>query len=90
VRFAADGEGGTTPSGPPLTVAAAEGTVATLRAGPSGGDDPGLITRSRNGERVSSWTALGGESTLLGHRSGMSPQPPHVPLGRRSAESARW
>jgi len=65
VALAADGEGRDDAERPPLTVAAAEGTLAHLRGGTIGADDPGLITRSRNGERVELVDGTGGEPTPL-------------------------
>src|SRR5256886_4583249 len=52
VALAAEGEGPDDAAHRPLTVAAAEGTLGHLRGGTIGADDPGLIARSLNGERV--------------------------------------
>src|SRR5881296_1742561 len=48
-----------------LSVAAAEGTLGPLRGGTIGANDPGLIARSLNGERVELVDRAAGEATPL-------------------------
>src|SRR5216117_1080425 len=65
VALAADGEGPNDAERRPLTVAAAEGTLGHLRGETIGADDPGLIARSLNGERVELVDRAAGEPTPL-------------------------
>ncbi|OLD60088.1 MAG: hypothetical protein AUF60_02655 [Gemmatimonadetes bacterium 13_1_20CM_69_28] len=65
VALAADGEAPADAERRPLTVAAAEGTLGHLRGETIGADDPGLIARSLNGERVELVDRAAGEPTPL-------------------------
>jgi len=65
VALAADGEAPADAERRPLTVAAAEGTLGHLRGETIGADDPGLIARSLNGERVELVDRAAGEATPL-------------------------
>src|SRR5438128_11675406 len=65
VALAADGEAPADAERRPLTVAAAEGTLGHLRGETIGADDPGLIARSLNGERVELVGRGAGEPTPL-------------------------
>ena len=65
VALAADGEAPADAERRPLTVAAAEGTLGRLRGETIGANDPGLIARSLNGERVELVDRAAGEPTPL-------------------------
>jgi len=63
VALAPEGEG--EPAGRPLSVAAAQGTLAPLAHGAIGLDDPGLVARSFGSERVELVRNSGGDPTEL-------------------------
>src|SRR5256886_17084708 len=65
VALAAEGEGPDDAAHRPLTVGAGGGTVGHLGGGTIGADDPGLIARSLNGERVELVDRGAGEPTPL-------------------------